>query len=388
MSVDLVGSTAVKQQQRFPLDDPKKIGQESDYSQPWLSPIADFFSKFGQVFEESWALTKHNAPKGMPTGAFDPELWKANGDELIYVKELSDRRDLFLCIHAFVQALQKYREELRKGGRLDIKGTCWTAGFPISNVEVIFERDVRRQVGEYADDPRLRQFYLRELWHHPLPSARENLIRDFIGPSVDTGFRLTTLATPRKLPISVEVAWLLSTAHLPQGAAKKGIHWFPMRYDGRKELKGVLGGKPYPVFWIDVLEADKTARAEDKLLPLSPLVSDHDVSAFCDAFLDEQKGHLFNPFIVDETDEQYGELPAHFGDTLLMIADRYAAEKKRYQEEHEEPTPDPARDHMKMVVSEEVIKSLAAALEKAKARSSSTPARRTKRLPRKPKGPA
>ena len=233
MGVDLVGSTAVKQKQYLPLPDPEEKGD--GYSQPWLSPIADFFSQFSRIFEECWEATKTAAPAARPSEVSDRELWKANGDELIYVKHIVDRRELFVCITSFLAAIKKYREELRKTARLNVKGTCWTAGFPISNVEVIFQRDVTKSVKQYADDARVHQFYLRELWHSN--RDKSNLVRDFIGPSIDTGFRLTSLATPRKFPISIEVAWLLATAHLPPKSKRPGVDWFSIGYNGRKEIK-------------------------------------------------------------------------------------------------------------------------------------------------------
>ena len=37
-------------------------------------------------------------------------------------------------------------------------------------------------------------------------------------------------------------------------------------YDGRAVLKGIQGGRPYPVFWLDMMREDKEVQAEDKIL--------------------------------------------------------------------------------------------------------------------------
>lgn len=254
LSADLVGSTAHKQRASFPIAEDGSSWPDDDLSPPWLLPISDFFAQFGRVFKASWdevcsAATGKKIPCGDP-----PELWKANGDELIFVKELDDRRELYVCLCAWISAVQNYRKNLQKGGLLDIKSTAWFAGFPITNSEVIFWRDLSDDDKEYQDDSRLNQIHLREIWHKKQKNKNNKLIRDFIGPTIDTGFRLTSFSTIRKMVISLDVAYLAATAMMPPDIRSKPIFkWLDIVYDGRFPLKGVMNGIPYPRFWIDMI---------------------------------------------------------------------------------------------------------------------------------------
>lgn len=243
---------------------------------------------------------------------------------------MDDRRELYACVDAWIRSIKEYREDLRKRSSLDIKGTCWLAGFPITNSEIVFYKTIEEDDNEFADDARLRQLHLREKWHIS-DEGGGALIRDFIGPNIDTGFRLSTQATPRRLVISIEVAYLLATAHLPSGApTEKRLSWFKMRYEGRKALKGVLGGKPYPVFWIDVLNGDPLAESEDALSEKVKYCSEAEVEAFCEFFFIENQKSMFKPFMVSETEQQYGELPDNYKQFLEYIQEKWNDEKIRY----------------------------------------------------------
>jgi hypothetical protein len=340
LSVDLVGSTAHKQNTSFPLsvDDPS--WPEGELSPPWLSSISDFFAQFGRVFNEGWdEYCEYAKNKSLPSGSA-PQLWKANGDELIYVKELNDRRELYGCLDAWIRSLRSYRSELQKHGSLDVKGTCWFAGFPITNSEIVFQQNVGLDDDNFADDPRLRQLYLREKWHQS-STGDSTLIRDFIGPSIDIGFRLTGLASPRKMIISLDVAYFIATAHLPSGSpSERRLEWFNTVYDGRKPLKGVLNGKPYPVFWIDVTKDEPLAQAEDKLLNHIKYCSEKEIMEFCENFFVEHRGSMLKPFLINEPDEQYGIIPENYFEFLEYLQDRWQSEKERYENEMAENSPD------------------------------------------------
>ena len=75
-----------------------------------------------------------------------------------------------------------------------------------------------------------------------------------MGPSVDTGFRLTSWATPQRLIVAVDLAFLLaSTYALNAGPALTPL---PLTYGGRDKLRGVIDGAPYPAIWIPVGEPE------------------------------------------------------------------------------------------------------------------------------------
>jgi len=271
-------------------------------------------------------LNKHKIPAGK-----DPVFWKANGDELIYTKELAGKRDLLACIHAWTEGVKHYQANLRQTDRLDLKATAWTAGFPITNVEIAFDEKFEPpNENPYPDDGRLRQFHLLERAYSQTDQSA--IVRDFLGPTIDTGFRLTSKATSRKMIISVDVAYLLAGAHMPDPTRNNSALKFPcIKYDGRCELKGVLGGRPYPLFWIDL--RDGAATKEDALLPEQKTLGREPILEFCNEFYEEHKTLMMTPFIVNEDISQYPQIPENYQECLEHLNSRWQAEKERYEEE-------------------------------------------------------
>lgn len=323
LSADLVGSTASKQRPNFPIQEPKKLWADGSMAPPWLSPIANFFSSFREAFIREWKTFKsQTAPQLGINIRVDPSFWKANGDELIFVKELDDRKEILGCINAWIHALKVIRPHLQANG-LDVKATAWTAGFPVTNSELVFEVNPGSRDVPFEGDSRLQQFALSETWHEG-PGSQHSLIMDFIGPSIDIGFRLAAQSTSRRFVISIDIAYFLATAHLPP---KNIIRVPPILYGSRTELKGVLGGKPYPIFWIDTMAGEGQPHAEDRLLGVTQL---YDIKDFCLEFYQENSSLMFEPFIFREDEKQYGEFPINYIEALEHLRFTWEAEKTRY----------------------------------------------------------
>lgn len=359
MSVDLVGSTALKQAPKFPLEEPSSIDTKSLYSPKWLSPISEFYAAFGKIFETSWLnfIGQPRIDARWPEPTSSPEFWKAAGDELIYVLECRDRRELYLCLVAWLDAVKKYRAEQRANGGLDIKATVWLAGFPITNFEIVFSRTVKPDDTQFVEDPRLRMFFLLEQWHS---NAQEGLVRDFIGPSIDTGFRLSGHATPRKLVVSVDVAWLLATTPLPpRSNAREPIDTLKLRFEGAVELRGVIGGRPYPIFWLDTMAEEPLARAEDRLNGRQEPLSQEAVRDFCDAFFAANDRHLLRPFMRTEGTDMQGEIPNHYEAHVKAMRDTWEHEKKRYNNIQESRTAKSGPDKEREIAPDQAAEALA-----------------------------
>ncbi|GAA6155814.1 hypothetical protein NBRC116588_12870 [Pyruvatibacter sp. HU-CL02332] len=62
-------------------------------------------------------------------------------------------------------------------------------------------------------------------------------------------------------------------------------------------LKGILGGKPYPVFHIDALYDDELLKIEDAIRDEKE-ISPNKVSEFCNAFIEENDAFITHPFVV------------------------------------------------------------------------------------------
>ena len=337
LSADIVGSTAYKQQlasspTRKEMDrvatQPEKLGGHFDSSMPsWLTPIANFYRAIDRNYAAAWhQYVAHAQSIKWPTGPA-PGLWKGNGDEVIYAKELHDYREAFAGVYLWIQAVHQYRRVLRKQfPSLDVKATAWLSGFPLMNTEVIFYRQ-RPAIDEMdSGDDVFYNYYLLEQYYAPDGNSDQMTI-DYIGPSIDTGFRLSSYSTPRKFVISIDLMYMLSCAPRPPGYFSDGLVY---RYDGRHQFRGVLGGNPYPVFWIDMLHNDDLLKEEDKLNGPNSPDKDH-INGFCEKFIESQEGYIIKPFIITDGDGRFSKVPDQLLEKLRRLSEDWPKRKERHE---------------------------------------------------------
>lgn len=119
------------------------------------------------------------------------DLWKFNGDELLYTKELVSVQQLIKIMQLVYQAVPEIRNSLRgllaghppsRGiDLIDVKATIWMAGISTSGN------------------------------HHPSNCCLSELgSLDFSGTNIDEGFRLTKCTTRNKVAIDPKIALLLT----------------------------------------------------------------------------------------------------------------------------------------------------------------------------------
>lgn len=198
--------------------------------------------------------------------------WKFSGDEILFWVRLHEYKEAVSHIAAFKKALVSFPERWkRKEVPLRLKATAWVAGFPVTNSEVFIE------TGE-----------IRSL--------------DFIGPSIDTGFRLTKFSSPQKFVLSADLALMFLDAMHRTEVPTGDFHLF---YEGSEPLKGVLGGEPYPIVWIDM--DGGILSLEERLLGVSRETKPHLLREFLAKFVD---GKMIRPFIDGDDKETYGKIPA------------------------------------------------------------------------------
>lgn len=332
MSVDLVGSTAFKQSNQAAFE--RKSQKEAIVTEPWFSPIAHFYREVERLFSKHWAAYVEGASSAYkwPVGE-PPALWKSAGDELLYTKVLSDHRESLACLYCWILALREYRVNLRRlYPALDIKSAAWIAGFPITNTEVVFRSSVGNNDALFDDDdPIFSNLKLLHAFYED--PANKSLTRDFIGPSIDTGFRLCSAASPRRLVLTVDLVLMVVHAvrAAPPGLALAGLD---IHYQGRETFKGVMGGFGYPVFWIDMAHSAELDTTEDRLLNRAPRNTD-DIKAFCEHFIAENKTRMIIPYIAGNPDRYFDNPPDHHGERLEALRDYYVNETKRRQVESE-----------------------------------------------------
>lgn len=327
LSVDLVGSTKLKQTQETGFVPRRSEDGNENLGASWFSPVTDFYKFFEQEFSDEWLkYVENTSPHLNWTKGENPELWKTNGDELIYVKEIYDAYDAFACIVCWLEAVGSVRGIFKEHhSSLDLKSTGWIAGFPIRNHEVIFRRkfEIEDDFDRFHDNF-LNHCYYLDKWYK---KEKRGLVRDFIGPSIDTGFRIAKYATPRKFPISFDLAYLLSSVS-PDGAMHGKIEF---RFEGEFELKGVMGGRPYPVFWIDATSQSELTQAKDKISPPPPAQQAQDVSKFCEKLMEESIPGISRPFLIGASLPKLQRLPNGYEEQLRQVSEAWKKEYERLE---------------------------------------------------------
>ena len=307
-TVDVVGSTAYKQKNsqnsELPnLEETLSPSSRKKYLHPqWHPPIADLYHLFGSMFFKEWTSNKIELKDSIGD---TPEFWKAIGDEVGFTKRISSKWDIVVAIVAWRKALLNFQKHIIDKYNLNVKSAIWLAGFPIHNTEVVFQTQQSfpsKENSESSTKPldENDDYVINSL--SPLKSfyknkSKSNLIRDFVGPSIDTGFRIASKASPKKLILSVDLLYLLLQAKekKPEQKAFQKIRQMAIElindigFDGKECFKGVLDGAPYPIFWIDqeCIDPDKKEfnKFERQLLGLEGERNADNLQKYCAFFI-------------------------------------------------------------------------------------------------------
>lgn len=277
LSADVVGSTAFKQQHA------EKGMQE------WLSVFLGFFAGFPNFLRAELANEDEQ---------LDARLWKSLGDELIFTAELKQRAHAGAYLRAMRRAIQSAEANWKEATRtrdLLVKGSAWLAGFPVGNAEIPLESFDSKNVDG----------------------------RDYIGPLVDTGFRLKEHATPRKFVLSADLAYLLISV---------GDSRVDLFFDGDQPLKGVLRSRPYPIVWVDCSNsgAGTIHSLKDNLLGRKK-VEPQVLRQYLQLWFKECEGRLPLPFIHSDQFEEFSA-PSDYENRLERAVKELAEQLMRREE--------------------------------------------------------
>jgi hypothetical protein len=329
-SADIIGSTAYKQPLDILRDDPRKHGR-------WAGIIQGFYKTVKEVFAEHWQTAANRllvkpgqATKDTHLGP-PPRFWKTIGDEVVFWKELTNSTQVWLAIACWMKTIESLRDYFDQvaddpGSSLDVKSAVWMAGFPVRNKVILDISSSRAPIKVLSDA--LRAFY----------AGNESVDADFIGPGIDVGFRVTGLASARKMSISLDVAYALAKTqsdimdlHLDPAEYFPGkagstrsefVDRLRVYYSGSEPLKGVLGGIRYPKFWISVLARDSLEAARVALY-----TEDHGqkvdwvrLQSFCDHFYNDRRKFVARPFIVG--DKNLNDVPPNLRNFLVAADPR------------------------------------------------------------------
>ncbi len=296
LSVDLVGSTAMKQSQ-----------------QAWRPVIMNFYRDFDHTIHSQFKAFNH----GRTHTAATPEFWKSNGDEMLYTCELNNLEQAHNTIQIWLAALHEYRSKITSmSDRLDIKSTGWIGLFPIPNAEVFFRRgDAHRPSGD-LNDAVLLQSEIRDQWY--AGQNRQDITRDFVGPSIDTGFRLTAWAKPQRFIISVDLAFLLTSSYTAMTDP------LPLHFSGREALKGVIDNEPYPMIWIPVGGEKAVDQTVGRHL-VDPAV----LRSYCEVIIEQHYRFITPLFLTDASYEDFDWAPPYIINEIKTLW----KDERRYRSE-------------------------------------------------------
>jgi hypothetical protein len=288
LSVDLVGATRYKQSRNL-----------------WRPEILSFYRDFDFILQNEYRTLALNYRQ-----PFDPpQFWKSNGDELLYVAELTSLSHAQALMHVWLWALHRYQLQREPADEhLEVKSTAWIGLFPVPNAEVFFRRGGATLDEDSARDALVVQSELRDEWYaNPNTTT---ITREFLGPSIDTGFRLTSWATPHRLILSVDLAFLLTSSD------PEGVGPLALRLSGHEKLKGVIDDQPYPTIWIPVGGQGWTGADG------GPVVTDRaTICSYCEAVI-EQNYSSITPLFLGEGQSPFDWAPPYILNRILRLWDQ------------------------------------------------------------------
>lgn len=163
-------------------------------------------------------------------------VWKYGGDEVLFFVRVQSTAELRRVLIGAWQALDEVRKKIEtltqeKKVVLSVKGTAWVA--KVKHVmSGALDFDSPNPVGHDK--------YESIRFDVPALTGQST---DFLGPDIDTGFRVAKAADKRIMVVSAELAYLLSSGEDNQVIAKH------FRIVGYESLKGVWNERHYPVVW-------------------------------------------------------------------------------------------------------------------------------------------
>jgi hypothetical protein len=333
LSVDLIGSTQFKIAQNYG-GGPARSHDDPNW---WPNVLGEFYTDFQKEFLRNWTEFVELCQGWSEIRIGDPpKLWKALGDELIFSKITEHVNEVWGIVQVWRKTLVDFKARWDHEN-LKFKSGAWIVGSPNRNWEVAFLRDPLTDDDILMMEDRVGyNFYLLNQYYDA--SVKRKIDIDFIGTSMDCGFRLLGKADERKFVVSADLVYLLrfSQDHC-QSQSKFREKYKPIKYyfDGATELKGIdRYGVKYPVFWLDAYElspesdAAKYAHSVDKLAKENDPVSNEEIDIFLNTYLSDVNGFPERPYVADVengTHEPAGSLPSDHDESIGKFRNLYTS---------------------------------------------------------------
>lgn len=270
-------------------------------------------------------------------------VWKYVGDEVLMYKHVSRGDELRKCLEAASQVIANSTNTIHSvfpdaKKLLAVKGTVWCA-----RVDQFGQRSV-------SDDSGGRRGKSINLVFRSGETGDGQI--DFLGPDIDTGFRIAKHTMRRRLVVGAELAYLLYLNRASYATIEDQL-----RIVSFEVLKGVWDDRRYPILWYE-RDWDKVGssflydeqydneivrRVRDNPKNLGPLkdltkvLEDHDRLADANELWEElQSGRLAGEAsILGRTDEFASRIEVHcvavcFRDDGRVLVAKRPKDKRRY----------------------------------------------------------
>lgn len=208
LSVDVIGSTQLKYNTHKTIN--------------WYNSFREFYITFPDEFRAQLSIEyKYRKLQYKKDNLIE---WKHEGDEIILFLKITQKNEVPCILTAFKKTLEDWVQS-DSPDKLKIKGAAWIAQTPFIDRKFIEDNSGR--------------------------------MIDFIGPSIDCGFRLGKYASQTEIAVSIEVVDLCNKYESLQTS---------IFYKTSENLKGVFGNDiKYPLFILKLTQ-DKDSKEFRHLL--------------------------------------------------------------------------------------------------------------------------
>ena len=165
----------------------------------------------------------------------DFKVWKYVGDEILLflkVNKINDLIEIPSKLYKVMNDIQLSLEEIfpNSKGLIYLKGTVFVA-----------------KINEVSDKNEKNKNYILQTCNND-QLANQLIIRDFLGPDIDLGFRLTKHSHKNQLVVSLELVYLI-TKYISQSYSYDTETDRNFRVMKLIALKGIWHNRKYPVIW-------------------------------------------------------------------------------------------------------------------------------------------
>lgn len=292
LSIDIIDSTRIKNEYK------NKKENSSSWSIKFNSFFNDVDTHLGKIYNKIPDLENFQ-------GLFK---WRTIGDEIVYFSQIKDLSHLIEHVNAAAQFSKEFNDT--EGNSLNIKLTSWIAGFPVNNA--LF----------YEKEQKLHSHYTKKIRNYP--------DINFLGPCIDTGFRISKFASLNKFILSIDLSLILLHFIKNDSKLKEKCN-FKFYFDNEQNVKGINNGK-YPIIWLNLSERDTL----DFILEKNDKCCIKKLYNYCIDYMDKNK--IYKPFVFGN---QIGifKYSKKYEDELLKVKKVLTYNEKENPDE-KEPLPD------------------------------------------------